>query len=167
MTILETERLLLREFTRGDLDDLAALLGDPEVMRYYPAPKSREQAEAWLEWHLSSYRDHGHGLWKMLLRETGEFAGQCGLVAQEVEETREVEIGYHVRPELWRQGLATEAAAASRDYARETLGLQRVVSIIAPANIPSQGVARKIGMELEREIVKWGRPQLLFSMEFA
>lgn len=165
--MIETERLLLLEFTREDLDDLAALLGDPEVMRHYPAPKTREEAEGWLEWQLSSYRDHGQGLWKMLLRETGEFAGQCGLVVQDVDGTREVEIGYHVRPELWRRGLATEAAAASRDYAREILGLHRVVSIIAPDNIRSQGVARKIGMKLEREIVKWGRPQLLFSMELA
>ena len=161
--VLETERLLLRELTRDDLDELAALLGDPEVMRYYPRPKTREEALGWLDWNLRLYEERGHGLWALVLKETGEFAGQCGLVPQEVEGREEIEVGYHVKPSLWRRGLAAEAAGACCDYARSELGLERLVAIIAPENLPSQRVARKIGMELEREFVKWGRPQLIFS----
>jgi RimJ/RimL family protein N-acetyltransferase len=163
--VIEKERLLLREWTRGDIDDLARLLTDPEVMRYYPAPFTEEQVEAWLRWQLDSYRDHGHGLWKMLLRETGDFAGQCGLVVQGIEGTPEIEVGYHVLPHLWRRGLAAEAAAACRDYARDVLGICRLVAIVGPDNVPSQGVARKIGMELDRAFVRRDMSLLLFAME--
>ena len=165
--MIETDRLLLREWTRDDLDDLARLLTDPDVMRYYPAPFTDEQVEAWLRWQLDSYRAHGHGLWKLLLRETGEFAGQCGLVVQDIEGTSEIEVGYHVLPHLWRRGLAAEAAAACRDYARDVLGIRRLVAIVGPDNVPSQGVARKIGMDVERSFVRKGMPMLLFAMELA
>ena len=167
MPVRETERLLVRRLTRDDLDELAALLGDPEVMRYYPRPKTREEALAWIDWNLRLYEERGHGLWALVLKETGEFAGECGLVPQEVEGREEIEVGYHVKPSLWRRGLATEAAAACRDYARSQLALARLIAIIAPENVPSQGVARKIGMELEREVVKWGRPQLIFAQRLA
>ncbi len=165
--MLETDRLRLRPFVRDDLDETAAMLGDPETMRYYPAPKSREESLGWIEWNLRLYAEHGFGLWVLELKETGEFAGDCGLIPQTIEGSEEIEIGYHVVRRLWRRGLASEAAAACRDHARDVLGLQRVVSIINPENVPSQGVARKIGMELDREIVKWGERQLLFAMTLA
>jgi len=165
--VLETDRLRLRPFVRDDLDETAAMLGDPETMRYYPAPKSREESLGWIEWNLRLYAEHGFGLWVLELKETGEFAGDCGLIPQTIEGSEEIEIGYHVVRRLWRRGLASEAAAACRDHARDVLGLQRVVSIINPENVPSQGVARKIGMELDREIVKWGERQLLFAMTLA
>ena len=75
MAVLVTQRLILRELTTGDLDDLAALLGDEDVMRYYPQPMTRDQAQSWIEWNQRLYRRHGFGLWAMLLRGTGEFAG--------------------------------------------------------------------------------------------
>ena len=162
--MLETERLRLRPFTHDDLDDAAAMFGDAETMRYYPRPFTREESLGWIDWNLRLYRERGYGLWVLELKETGEFAGDCGLIPQQFDTTEETEIGYHVVRRLWRRGLASEAAAACRDYARDTLGLDRVVSIIHPDNVPSQGVARKVGMELDREIVRWGRTQLLFAM---
>lgn len=98
----------------------------------------------------------------MELSETGEFAGQCGLVVQDIEGVEEIEVGYHVLPHLWRRGLATEAAAACRDYARDVLRIRRLVG---PDNVPSQGVARKIGMELDRPFPRKGMSMLLFAME--
>jgi RimJ/RimL family protein N-acetyltransferase len=74
-----TPRLAFREMTPDDLDSMAALLGDPQVMRYYPHPKSRDQALAWITWNQRLYREHGFGLWLLTLRDTGEFAGDCGL----------------------------------------------------------------------------------------
>jgi RimJ/RimL family protein N-acetyltransferase len=165
--VLETNRLRLRRFTYEDLDETAAMLGDPETMHYYPAPKSRAESLEWIEWNLRLYAERGFGLWVLELKESGEFAGDCGLVPQDIDGGEEIEIGYHVVRRLWRRGLAGEAAAACRDYARDRLGLDRVVSIIDPENVPSQGVARSIGMELEREIVRRGRRQLLFALEFA
>lgn len=139
--------------TADDLDDMAGLLGDPEVMRFYPSPKTRAEALAWIEWNQRLYRKHGYGLWVVTLLDTGEFVGDCGLTPQEIEGVVELEVGYHVRAELQGLGYATEAAAACRDYARDVLGAERLIAIIRPDNRPSQRVAEKIGLPLERKAV--------------
>jgi RimJ/RimL family protein N-acetyltransferase len=162
---LETDRLLLREMTHEDADDLNRVLGDPEAMRFYPRAKTREEVLAWIEWGIGLYPE-GLGLHGVVLRETGELIGDCGLTYQDVEGETEVEIGYHVARRFWGRGYATEAALAWRDYAREVLGLERLVAIVGPENLPSQRVATRMGMTLEREFVKKGRPMLLFSQQF-
>ncbi|MFD2028849.1 GNAT family N-acetyltransferase [Promicromonospora aerolata] len=139
-----TERLRFREMHDGDLDDLAALLGDPEVMRYYSSPKTREQAQGWIDWNLRNYAEHGFGLW-IVETHDGEFVGDCGLTWQEVDGVRDVEVGYHVRTALQGQGFATEAAAACRDAAREA-GVERLTANVRADNIASQRVAQKIGL---------------------
>jgi RimJ/RimL family protein N-acetyltransferase len=146
-----TRRLTFRQMTADDLDDMAALLGDPGVMRYYPRPKDRDEALAWIDWNQRLYRQEGFGLWLITLRATGEFVGDCGLTPQEIEGTTDIEVGYHVRAGLQGLGYATEAAAACRDYARDILGVKRLIAIIAPDNIPSQRVAGKIGLSYERD----------------
>ena len=73
MVVLTTERLVLREMTGADLDHIAALFGDEEVMRYYPKPMTRDEARSWVEWNQRLYRSQGFGLWAMVLRDTGEF----------------------------------------------------------------------------------------------
>lgn len=148
-----TARLAFREMTRDDLDDMAALLGDPDVMRHYPRPKSREEAGDWIDRSRRLYRDEGFGLWLVTLRATGEFVGDCGLTPQEVEGVTELEVGYHVRSGLQGNGYATEAAAACRDHARDVLGARRLIAIIRPDNVPSQRVATKIGLPYERDAV--------------
>lgn len=161
--MLTTGRLILREMTAGDLDDMAALLGDEQVMRYYPRPKSRDEARAWIEWNLRLYTEHGFGLWAVLLRETGEFAGDCGLTPQHVDGADEIEVGYHLRAGLQGNGYATEAAAAARDYARDVLGLHRLIAIINPANVPSQRVAVKIGLAPEKRVAMFGAEQVIYA----
>ncbi len=131
--------------TSGDLDNMAALLGDPLVMRYYPAPKTREGAAQWIAWNEANYAEHGCGLW---IVETlhGEFLGDCGLTWQQVNGRLELEMGYHLRPDRWGQGYATAAAAACRDFARDELHIERLVAIVHPDNVASRRVAEKIGM---------------------
>lgn len=128
-----------------DWDDMAALLSDPDVMRYYPAPKTRAEAADWIAWNLANYATHGYGLW---LIETldGAFVGDCGLTWQEVNGVPALEVGYHVRAAFQGRGLATEAAAASRDFARDQLQAAALVAIIHPDNRASERVAQKIGM---------------------
>ena len=92
-----TARLRFREMASDDLDSLAALLGDPEVMTYYDHPKSRAEALAWIEWNQRLYAERGFGLWLLELRKGGVFVGDCGLTPQEVDGTVEIEVGYHVR----------------------------------------------------------------------
>jgi RimJ/RimL family protein N-acetyltransferase len=165
--MLTTPRLTLREMTDADLDDLAALLGDEDVMRYYPRPKTRTEAHDWIGWNQQLYRDHGFGLWTVVLSDTGEYAGDCGLVPQCMEGKHEIEVGYHIRTSLQGNGYATEAAAAARDFARDQLGLNRLIAIIDPANLPSQRVARKIGLEPERHSTLFGRDQVIFAGRLA
>ncbi|WP_329571074.1 GNAT family N-acetyltransferase [Kitasatospora sp. NBC_01266] len=154
-----TARLAFRRMTPDDLDDMAALLGDPEVMRYYPRPKDRAEALAWIEWNQRLYRQQGFGLWLVTLRATGEFVGDCGLTPQEIEGTTDLEVGYHVRADLQGRGYAGEAAAACRDHARDALGAKRLIAIIHPDNTPSQRVAEKTGLGYERAAVhRSGRP---------
>ena len=153
MHILETERLLLRELAPEDVEALTAVLSDPETMRYYPAALDRPGVTAWIERNRQRYADDGHGLWAMVLKSTGELIGDCGLARQVVGEVDEIEIGYHVRRDLWGQGLAPEAAASCRDYGFENLRAGQLISLIRPENRPSQRVAEKIGMSLWKEVV--------------
>jgi RimJ/RimL family protein N-acetyltransferase len=144
--IFETPRLTLREMAEGDLDFVADMLAHPEVMRYYPKCYSREEAESWLGRMLGRYARDGHALWLVQDRMTGQPLGQVGLLMQTVSGVAEAEIGYLIHRPFWRRGFAREAAAATRDYAFITLGKPHVISLIRPENLPSQGVARKLGM---------------------
>jgi RimJ/RimL family protein N-acetyltransferase len=162
-TVLTTRRLILREMTSADLDHMAALLGDPDVMRYYPAPKSRDEAQAWIDWNQRLYRERRFGLWAIIIRATSEFAGDCGLTPQLVDGTEEIEVGYHIRVGLQGNGYATEAAAACRDFARDVLGLRRLIAIIDPANIPSQRVAARIGLEQEKTTTVFGVQRVIYA----
>jgi RimJ/RimL family protein N-acetyltransferase len=141
----DSARLAFREMSPDDLDDMACLLGDPGVMTYYPRPKTRPEAAQWIQWNRGLYRTHGFGLW-LLTTADGDFVGDCGLTPQVVDGVTELEVGYHVIPALQGRGYATEAAAASRDFARNLLGAPRLVAIIHPDNRPSQRVAEKIGL---------------------
>ena len=160
----DTPRLAFREMTPDDLDDIAALLGDPEVMRYYPHPKDRDEALDWIRWNQRLYRDEGYGLWGITDRDTGEFIGDCGLTPQPIEGTTELEVGYRVRASLQGRGYATEAATACRDYSRDVLGAKRLIAIIRPDNTPSQRVAEKAGLSFERNAVsRSGLPVVIYA----
>lgn len=155
----DTERLSFSEMTVEDLDDIAALLGDADVMKYYPRPKTRDEALSWIRWNQDLYQRRGFGLWVIRLRATRRFVGDCGLTPQEVEGTTEIEVGYHVRADMQGCGYATEAAAACRAYARQVLGLSRLIAIIDPDNEPSQRVAEKIGLRFGRDATYGPRQQ--------
>jgi RimJ/RimL family protein N-acetyltransferase len=150
----------------ADLDALAAVLGDPLAMRYYPAPFTREKVEGWIQWSLKNYADFGYGLWAVVLKASQECIGDCGLTWQRVgyAADRQLEAGWHIRRDLWNRGLATEAGLACRDYARDEIGQPHLISIIDRDNLASQAVARKLGMKLEREDVLDGKRRLVFGM---
>jgi RimJ/RimL family protein N-acetyltransferase len=146
----DTPHLRFREMAPADLPAMASLLGDVDVMRFYPAPKTREQVASWIDWNLKNYVRHGHGLW-IIETTAGEFIGDCGLTWQDVNGIMRLEIGYHVLPRWQGLGLATEAAAACRDFARDRLGAEEVIAIVHPDNRASTRVAEKIGMRREDE----------------
>lgn len=146
MNILETERLLLREFEKDDFNDLCLMLCDREVMYAYEHAFSLQEARAWLEKQFARYQNDGIGLWAVILKETGELIGQCGLTLQEIPGKTVTEVGYLFRKKFWHKGFATEAAVACKQYAFQSLGLPEVYSIIRENNLPSQNVAKRNGM---------------------
>lgn len=150
--ILETPRLILREFAAADGDALAQCLSDPETMRFYPAPLSRDQVAEWIARNQKRYGDDGHGSWAMLLK-SGELIGDCGLTRQRVEGSDEIEIGYHVRRDCWGQGYAPEAAAACRDWGFSGLRVEQLISLVRVGNLPSRRVAEKVGMALWKNVL--------------
>ena len=164
MQILETPRLILREFRPEDVDALALTLSDAETMRFYPAPFDRSGVEQWISRNIRRYREQGHGLWGMTLKSRGELIGDCGLTVQDVQGKDEIEIGYHVRRDLWGQGLATEAARACRDLGFARLPVGRIISLIRPENLPSRRVAEKNGMTVWTEITWHTLAHLVYAI---
>jgi [ribosomal protein S5]-alanine N-acetyltransferase len=164
--VLETERMVLRRMEMSDVDNLTGIFSDPVAMRYYPATKSRREVEEWVRWTLGSYRDHSFGLWIAVLKDSGEFAGQCGLTVQEVEGKEEVEIGYLFLRRFWGRGLATEAARVVRDHGF-ALGYDRLISIIDPGNHASRRVAEKTGLTLEKEVWKLNKKVCVYAVHLS
>jgi hypothetical protein len=111
------------------------------------------------------YQDDGVGLWAMEVMSNSELIGDCGIIVQQVEGERLYEIGYHLRRDLWHQGLATEAAIACRDWAFAHLKTERVISLIRPDNLPSQRVAERNGMTVWKEITWRGLLHKVYSVE--
>ncbi|MCE5273060.1 GNAT family N-acetyltransferase [bacterium] len=145
MNVLTTARLSLAHSTPADLEDMLRLLGDPRVMEFYPEPLDRDGTAAWLLRNRERYEHHGYGIWTARLLGSGQFAGLIGLNPMRLSEREETALAYLLVPELWGHGLATEGAAACRDYALERLGLARIVSPVRPVNSRSVRVLERAG----------------------
>ncbi len=149
--IIETERLMLREFSAHDFDKLFEILSDPETMQHYPAPFNEERVKGWIEWNLQNYADHGFGLWAVVLRETGGLIGDCGLTIQNINGEQLPEIGYHIHKKYWRKGFGSEAARAVRNWAFENTEFDCLYSYMKYSNIGSYSTALAIGMKKVKE----------------
>jgi len=162
--VLETQRLVLRQLTLKDADALLPVLGDPEAMVYYPHPFSCDEVGKFIEKQLARYAETGHGLWAMILKNTGELIGDCGLAIQEVEGEKHIEVGYHLRQDHWHNGYATEAARACIRYGFYKLRAQQVICMIRPENRPSRRVAERNSM-VPGKLVFWhGYNHLIYSI---
>lgn len=150
MTI-ETPRLLLREYTPEDLGALYEILSDPETMEHYPAPFTPEKTKRWIEWNLENYQRYGFGLWAVVLKETGEFIGDCGLTLQDIDGQQLPEIGYHIHKKYWRRGYGKEAARAVRDWAFQNTGFDILYSYMKYTNVGSYSTAMANGMKKVKE----------------
>ena len=162
--ILETERMILRQFVPGDADALSRVLSDPETMRHYPAPLDRAAVEEWIRRNLRRYEANGHGLWAMDEKMTGEMIGDCGITLQEVDGTSLPEIGYHLRRDRWGQGFATEAAVACRDYGFNKKSVDFLISLIRPENVLSRRVAERNGMKVWKATTRNGWRHLVYRV---
>ena len=150
MTILETERLSLRELEVEDVDDLAEVLADPIAMQYYAVPFDRERVAAWIDWARTSYGEHGFGLWAVVRRSDGRFLGDCGPMLQPVQGALVPEVGFHIVRSEQGQGYATEAARACVGWVFDHTSYNSVCSLVSPDNEPSRAVAAKVHDSMRR-----------------
>ena len=148
---LETSRLMLRDYTPEDFEALYPILSDAETMQHYPHPFSEEETRAWIARNIARYENDGFGLWAVILKESGELIGDCGLTLQNIHGHMLPEIGYHIRKDLQGKGYATEAAAACIDFAFGHFDFPAVYSCMKYANAASARVAVKNGMHFIEE----------------
>ena len=174
---LETERLILREPEAADRDGYAEIWGDPEVVRFLGGRTlSPDEVPEGIERMLKQWNRHGVGLFSVLRKRDERLVGRVGYLLwdserwvnamhEELEGDLELEIGWVVARAFWNQGYATEAATACRDHAFGALARDRVISLIAPENLPSIRVAEKMGERYERDVEIMVGPVGLYALE--
>lgn len=145
---LATPRLVLRRWKDRDRPDFAAMNADPEVMRYFRAPLTRAESDAFVDRIEAFFDDHGVGLWALELRSSGQFIGFTGLwpMPDDAPGAGGLEVGWRLARGAWGVGYATEAARAAVDLALGPLGRPELWSMTAAANERSQAVMRRLGM---------------------
>ena len=147
--ILETERLILREYTMADFDGLYAILSDPITMQHYPKPYDEKGTMRWLRWSLENYKQHGFGWWAIILKETGEFIGDCGITMQPID---------------WRKGYGSEAARAVRDWGFQNTEFDALYSYMTSANVASYSTAQAAGLRFVKEYLDEGEPHRVYTI---
>lgn len=140
------ESLLLRELTEDDYEPLYAVLADSDIMKHYPYTFDESRVRGWITKNRERYRVFGFGLWAVVLKETGEMIGDCGITMQNIHGCIRPEIGYHIRKNCQQQGFATEAAGKCRDWAFAHTPFGILYSYMKKENAVSSAVARAIGM---------------------
>lgn len=160
MKILETERLYLRELTLEDTEELMKVLSNPKSMEFYPHPFSKEKVEGWINWNIKNYKEYGHGLWAVILKEGDIFIGDCGITMQDIGGEVVPEIGFHIIDQYCKKGYATEAAIACKEYAFKELDYPKIFSYTTVRNIPSQRVAKKMGLKVYKHFSKFDEEQI-------
>ncbi len=161
---LFTERLHLRQFTQQDIDSYAALCADPEVMRFLGEgrPLSREESWRQMAMILGHWQLRGYGLWAVEDRQTQQLLGRVGIFNP--DGWPGAELGWMLGRQYWGQGYAYEAAYAANQWAQQTLNLS-LISLIQPANQRSIALAKRLGMQLDKEIEIHGIAAQLYTLK--
>ncbi len=150
---ITTGRLSLRRLTEDDAAFILDLLNQPSFLEHIGdrGVRTLDDAAGYIRDRIvASYQRHGFGLYGVVLKQTGELAGICGLVKRDTLD--DVDLGFAFLPQYWSRGYAVEAAAASRDHAISDVGLTRLVAITSPSNVRSIRVLEKVGFAFEKEI---------------
>ncbi len=152
-TVIETERLILRPFALDDVDALFAMSSHPEVIRYAgntPLASVDAARDVLTKVIFKDYEVRGYGRFACELKASGQVIGFSGL--KFIADLGDTELGYRFMPHYWGMGLASESALASIDFAKKTLGLQRLIGLVHPDNHASAKVLQKMGFACEGKI---------------
>jgi RimJ/RimL family protein N-acetyltransferase len=163
----ETTRFHTRPLTLEDIPEWTLFFEDKEAVKLFPDlgfATSAERAEHWIIRQLGRYENGNFGLKALIEKDTGRFLGQCGLLLQEVDGVKELEVGYHIFKKYWGQGLAPEAAKLFMQYAFANNLSDSVISIIDIRNIKSQRVADKNGLHREKQTTWSGRDVYIYRI---
>ena len=153
MNVLETERLILRQFSEEDAAFILELVNEPSFIQNIGDRGVRKLADAMAyirNGPVASYAKNGFGLYLVTLKETNESIGMCGLIKR--DSLDDVDIGYAFLPRFWSRGYAVESALAVKEYVKDVIGLKRMVAVTDPANEASIRVLEKIGLSYERMV---------------
>ena len=153
MSRIETERLILRQFTMYDAGFVLELVNDPAWLQHIGDRGVRKLADARAylrKGPLASYARNGFGFNLVELKSTGEPIGGCGLIKRET--LTDVDLGFAFLPQFRGMGYAEEAARATLKNARQVLGFDRIVAVVSPENTRSIGLLRKLGFTYERSL---------------
>ena len=156
---IQTGRLLMRRWEDSDREPFAALNGDPETMRFFPATLDRAASDAMIDRIESGFDQRGYGLWALEITATGEFIGFTGLnpMPDGVPGAGGLEVGWRLARPAWHHGYATEAARAAVGVAFDGAGLAEIWSMTAVLNEPSQAVMRRLGLT---EVARFDHPRV-------
>ena len=146
--MIETPRLILRPYAEADRDAVAELNGHPEVGAWLSGALSREESDAMMDRVSKAIAEQGFGFWGAERKADGRLVGMIGLLVMgpDLPAPGAIELGWRLHPDAQGTGLATEGAAACRDWAFANLPVDEVVAITAETNVRSQAVMTKIGM---------------------
>ena len=166
MEILHTPRLLLRFQTPADIPPLIALWRDPAVMRFMGGPRDLQRLQIAFDETQANPTAETYDLWPLVELSSGQTIGHCGLLDKEVDGQAEIELVYVLAKSAWGKGYATEIGAALIAHAFEQMGLRRLVALIEPENEPSERVVLRLGMRLEKEVIRPnGEPRRVYAIE--
>ncbi len=162
----ETERLIFRNVLHSDFEAWLPFYHDSRSTQFWNGlPKNPEVACKEQFQRIFERYDKGEGgMNTLLLKSTRELVGLCGLLIQKVDDVPEMEIGYSVLPKFWKQGYAYEAAQKCKEYAFANQMTRSLISIIHVANAPSQKVALKLGMNLDKTTTYKENPVHIFRI---
>jgi len=154
---LESKRLRTRFITAEDVKPWIEFFNDPKAIELFPdfgLNTIEERVQHWIDRQLIRYQENRYGLQMLISKETGELIGQCGLLLQEVDGIKELEVGYHIISKYWGNGYAPEAARLFLDFAIEHDLADSVISIIDIRNSKSIRVAEKNGLQRDKQ-TRW------------
>ncbi|MFD1174869.1 GNAT family N-acetyltransferase [Paenibacillus puldeungensis] len=165
MDIIQTNRLVFREFAQADLEPLFLLLSDPTVMKYCSGPMDLTGATKWLNAAMACYKQYGYDYWAVYEKNTGDFIGQIGILNQQIAGKYEDCLAFMIGQKYWNKGYATEGALACIDYAFGPLKLDRLIATVEPENLPSIRVLKKIGMKFDGETTYADKKAYVYSIQ--